>query len=300
VNGHGGGNNFSTSENPQISGDGRYVVFDSNAVNLAANDNNNAIDTFAYDRTTGKTTLVSVNQSGTGSGNGASPPSFDGYLGPKLALSSSGGLVAFVSQAGNLVAGDNNASGDVLTRNLSAGTTTLASTRSPAMPAAYMPHGGSGDPSISADGRYITFDSTASDIVPNDNNYPARDVFVRDRVAGTTTLVSVNKGGTATGNKDSYNPVTTPDGRYVLFQSKALRPDRQHAGQSQRRRGALPPRSSDRHHHPGERGRRRDGRRQRRDLRREHYNRRAVRGLHQHRDQPGQRRHGGPSQRDLR
>lgn len=220
-NGNGGGNNYSFSENPRISGDGRFVVFDSNAFNLVDNDNNSAGDVFVYDRTTGKTSLASVNSAGTGSGAGASPPSYDGYLGSKVALSTGGGWVAFVSFAGDLVAGDNNRAGDVVVRALPAGPTALASQRSAAMPQAYTPHGVSNDPSISADGRYVAFYSSASDVAANDANYPNGDVFVRDRDTGTTTLVSVNKDGTGTGNNQSYAPLISTDGRYVIFQSKA-------------------------------------------------------------------------------
>lgn len=75
-------------------------------------------------------------------------------------------------------------------------------------------------PSISGDGRYVTFTSSADDLVPNDTNN-AQDVFVRDLQAGTTTLVSVGTNGINSGNGDSFSPTISVNGRYVLFHSKA-------------------------------------------------------------------------------
>ena len=219
--GNGGANIGSSSDNPRISSDGRFVFFDSNAVNLVANDTNGAIDVFLYDRTTGKTTLASGNQAGTASGNAASPPSYTGFQGRQIAISGDGSAVAFSSAASNLVASDNNATIDIFYHGTSSGASTLASARSTAEPQAYTAHGSSSSPSISADGRYVAFESSATDLTTNDNNYPDSDVFVRDRQTGTTTLVSVNSSGTGTADNSSNTALISADGRYVIFLSRA-------------------------------------------------------------------------------
>src|SRR5258706_3890406 len=73
---------------------------------------------------------------------------------------------------------------------------------------------------MSGNGRYVAFTSTADNLVAGDTN-KARDVYVRDLQTGTTTLVSVNQAGTGPGNRESYSPSITPDGRHVLFRSLA-------------------------------------------------------------------------------
>jgi hypothetical protein len=80
--------------------------------------------------------------------------------------------------------------------------------------------GASGNPSISADGRYVAFESTAANLVPGDTNNSS-DIFVKDRWTGAITRVSVKSDGSeATG--DSITPRLTPDARYVVFASRAL------------------------------------------------------------------------------
>jgi RHS repeat-associated protein len=206
---------------PFISDDGRYVVFQSGASNLVAGDTNNAADVFVYDKTTGTTSFASVNSSGAGPGNGASTTDIFGIYLNGYRLSANGQYVAFDSAASNLVSGDNNRSDDVFLRNLAAGTTTLASARSSALPAAHTGNWPSSQPAVSADGRYIAFVSSATDIVPDDFNYPDTDIFVYDRDTGASTLVSVNSAGTASANNSSTDPLISADGRYVFFESSA-------------------------------------------------------------------------------
>jgi Tol biopolymer transport system component len=76
-------------------------------------------------------------------------------------------------------------------------------------------------PTMSADGRYVAFGSYSSDLVAGDTNGNLQDVFVRDLQTGTTTLVSQNAAGTASGNGASYSNGISADGRYVAFQSLA-------------------------------------------------------------------------------
>ena len=71
------------------------------------------------------------------------------------------------------------------------------------------------DPSLSGDGRYVAFTSTASNLVQGDTNNSA-DVFVRDHLNGTTRRMSISTGG-AEGNSDSIRPAISADGRYVAF-----------------------------------------------------------------------------------
>ena len=77
----------------------------------------------------------------------------------------------------------------------------------------------SGFPSISADGRFVAFSSGASNLVPGDTNNTG-DIFVRDRLTNTTTLVSVDSAGNQA-NSDSDNPSISADGRFVAFYSDA-------------------------------------------------------------------------------
>jgi VCBS repeat-containing protein len=192
-----------------INDNGRYVVFDSTASNLVTNDTNNAPDVFVRDLQTGSTTLVSANSSGTASGNDFS---FDSEM------SGNGRYVVFISHANDLVANDTNNRPDFFVRDLQTGTTALVNVNSTGTSSNGII--GSDTVRISTDGRYITFTSTANDLVANDTNN-AQDVFVRDLVTGTTTLVSANSTGTASGSSSSSIPSMTGDGRYITFASTA-------------------------------------------------------------------------------
>jgi len=188
-----------------ISADGRYVAFYSDAANLVPGDTNGATDVFVRDRRAGTTARVSVSSTAT-QANGRSYPA---------AISADGRYVAFVSQAANLVPGDTNGTADVFVRDRRAVTTTrvsVSSTGAQADKESYWP-------SISADGRHVTFYSDATNLVPGDTNGTA-DVFVRDRRAATTTRVSVSSTG-AQGNGPSAFPSISADGRYVAFDSGA-------------------------------------------------------------------------------
>jgi Tol biopolymer transport system component len=154
---------------------------------------------------TGATTRVSVATGGTQANN---------YSGPS-AISADGRYVAFESLASNLVAGDTNGVQDVFVRDQVNGYTTRVSIATGGAQA----NGGSSGASISADGRYVAFQSDAGNLVPGDTN-GAPDVFVRDRVTGATTRVSVATGGTQA-NNNSQRSAISADGRYVAFSSDA-------------------------------------------------------------------------------
>ncbi len=201
-----GGNGLSDS--PVLSADGGTVAFTSYASNLAANDYNGTSDIFVRRLDSGTTTLVTVNSAGTATGNSSS---FD------PALSANGKVIAYMSLASDLVGNDTNNTYDVFVYDLKAGTTTLVSVNQAGTASG---NGMSEVPSISANGRYVAFDSSASDLAPNDTN-GTNDIFVRDLKTGTTTLVSVNRAGTASGNDFSFNAVISADGHTVAFTSFA-------------------------------------------------------------------------------
>ncbi len=196
------------SDSPSVSADGRYVAFESDAPNLVSGDTNNTRDVFVRDVLTGTTTLVSINQAGTASGNGFS-------FNPTI--SANGRYVAFTSFAKDLVANDINPGGDVFVRDLFTGTTTLVSVTYSGAPAT----GSAGDPVITPDGRYVAFQSDAANLTPIPNPSRQENIYVRDLVAGTTTLVSVNSTGTATGDSGSFQQTISADGRYIAFTSGA-------------------------------------------------------------------------------
>jgi Tol biopolymer transport system component len=197
---------------PSISADGRYVAFTSTANNLVASDTNNAADIFVRDRQSNTTARVSLTNGGGQSSNG--------LQNTKPEISANGLAVAFFSFATNLVAGDNNGTPDVFVRDLSNLTTTRVSVATGGT------QGINGDtntdrPSISADGRFVAFASTMTNLVAGDTNN-ARDIFRHDRQTGTTIRVSVSSAGLETPNaQDSNSPSISADGRYIAFDSFA-------------------------------------------------------------------------------
>src|SRR4051794_34089659 len=130
-------------------------------------------------------------------------------------LSADGRLVAFSSGAAKLVPGDYNHERDVFVRNLRTGETTLVSRAQ----GGGLGNGTSDFPVMSRDGRFVAFDSEASNLVPGDTN-ASFDVFIRDRLKGTTDRVSVGSHG-AQGNGSSFEAGISDDGRYVAFTSGA-------------------------------------------------------------------------------
>ncbi len=164
-----------------ISADGRYVGFNSDATNLVTGDTNGFPDTFIRDTLTGTTTRISVASDGT-QGNSFSDDT--------PAISADGRYVAFYSGASNLVSGDTNAWEDTFVRDTVNNTTTRVSVDS----SGTQGNNTSSLPSISADGLYVAFESTATNLVTNDTN-GREDIFVRDTINNTTTRVSIDSSG---------------------------------------------------------------------------------------------------------
>jgi Tol biopolymer transport system component len=184
------------------------------------NDTNGTSDVFVRDLHMGTTRLVSVNRSGTDSGNGGSfggsHPS--GRSGPLI--SADGRFVAFTSGASDLAAIATNGTNNVFVRDLQTNATTLVTVNQSGTGGLNNPNIFALSPAMSADGRFVAFVSDSNDVVPNDTNGTG-DVFVRDWQLGTTTLVSVNRFGTDSGNAFSVDPVMSADGRFVAFASEA-------------------------------------------------------------------------------
>ncbi len=195
---------------PMLSSDGTVVGFLSTSSNLAAGDTNGVQDVFVRNLTTNTTSIVSRNNAGNASGNG---------LSDRFTLSADGRSVAFHSFATNLTAiSDTNGFSDVFVRNLATNTTTLVSVNSAGNNSA---NNTSFGPSISADGRIVSFQSLASNLVANDTNGATADVFVRNLTTNVTRLVSVNSAGTGSGDNFSGGNVTSADGSTVVFHSTA-------------------------------------------------------------------------------
>lgn len=190
-----------------ISSDGRYVAFRSSASNLVADDTNGAMDIFVHDRQTNTTERVSVSSAGVQGNSGSRNPR----------ISADGRYVAFSSGATNLVAGDTNGEEDVFIHDRNTGATERISVSSAGQEA----ESGSWNyyATISADGRYVAFRSTAANLVTDDTNGMA-DIFVRDRQENTTVRVSISSEGEES-NQECYSPVISSDGRYVAFTSGA-------------------------------------------------------------------------------
>jgi Tol biopolymer transport system component len=197
---------------PRLSADGRFVAFESLDAGLVPNDSNHAYDVFVRDALAGATELISARD--------VSLPSLSpngGSFLSTLSVSTNARYIAFASDADNLVPNDTNGCRDVFVRDLLLGTNFLVSVSTNGAQSGDAP---SMDSAISGDGRYVAFTSRADNLVAGDNN-SAQDVFVRDLQSGTTTLISVKSTGGGPGNADSYSPIISQDGRYVLFRSKA-------------------------------------------------------------------------------
>jgi len=203
------GDNHS-SQPPSISADGRYVAFTSSASNLVAGDTNAAWDIFVHDLQSGTTERVNLDPAGAQTSGDSIPHG-------SPSLSADGRLVAFASYASNLVVGDTNATLDVFVRDRTSSTNERVSVGSGGTEANY--GGGEYGFMISADGRFVAFESIASNLVVGDTN-AILDVFVHERQTASTERASVDSSG-AQANQLSILPSISADGRFVVFQSIA-------------------------------------------------------------------------------
>jgi hypothetical protein len=208
---YGSGSGVASITVPSLSGDGHVVAFEMSNGSLVSDDRNAALDVFARTPQAGTTELISAHAPGYASFSGNNYSQLSA-----LSVSSNGMRIAFISDATDLVPNDSNGQRDVFVRDLSTGMNMLASIGFSGDPAS----GPSVEPSISGDGRYVAFSSFATNLVAGDTNN-AEDVFLRDLQANTTTLISRKLNSTSPGNANSYSPMVSSDGRFVLFRSIA-------------------------------------------------------------------------------
>ena len=194
------GNN--DSNRPIISADGRFVAFESFATNLVAQASPNSPHIYRKDRETGVVERVSVAFQGNGGGGG------------EIEMSSTGRYVVFVSASNDLVPQDTNGLNDVFLRDMAAGITARISISTSGVQS----NGSSNSPDVSRDGRFVAFASDANNLVAGDVNGKT-DVFLRDRLLGTT--VAVSNGLSGPPNGDSSQPKISANGRFVSFRSTA-------------------------------------------------------------------------------
>ncbi|MHB8793781.1 MAG: hypothetical protein ACYC6O_10670, partial [Thermoleophilia bacterium] len=183
-----------------ISADGNQVAFRSSANNLVTGDTNNVADVFVKNITTGQTTLVSADSAAAQANNTSD----------RMDISADGRYVVFRSAASNLVAADTNGKWDVFVKDTQTGATTCLS------------QGGNSDsgwPAISADGMYVTYPSSASNLVAGDTN-AQRDIFKAGVADGVITRVNTSVAGAQTSGYCGI-PDISGDGRYVAFFSSA-------------------------------------------------------------------------------
>lgn len=198
----GGPANGSSQPGTGVSAHGRYVVFASAATDLVAGDTNGQVDVFVRDTVTRRTVLASQ-------GDGGVPSDAESRPGN---ISSDGRYVVFESAATTFVSGDDNGTYDVFVRDLVRGRTTLVSVALDGIADL-----GALRPDISADGRYVAFESASSDLIEGDTN-DTSDVFVRDLVAGRTERVSLTPDGEQS-PYPSFDPSISARGGVVAFTS---------------------------------------------------------------------------------
>jgi Tol biopolymer transport system component len=210
------------SSSPYIARGGRWIVFASDAANLAPvvtedgstrPDSNGKRDAFVHDLRTGTTELVSLSsdeEQGLGESGG------HGVRG-HVAISDSGRWVAFISTAHNLAPGDLNTELDVFLRDRRSGRTQLLSPGP----------GESGHASISADGRYVTltYPQDPGTVEPDHPLSHTQDLLVYDRVTGTVTRISVDTSGHEANGQNASEPEISADGHFVVFHSDATNLD---------------------------------------------------------------------------
>lgn len=192
------------SVSPIISDDGRYIAFSSQATNLIPTDTSHLDDVYLYDRQLNHLELISISLSGSG-GNGGSSPSD---------VSTDGRYILFTSSASNLHSNDTSNDADIYLRDRQLNLTILVSVNNTGQKGnSYSRYA-----SMSDDGRYIAFESSASNLVVPDTN-ALSDIFLRDLQTNQVTRINLRRDGSQSFS-GAYNPVISNDGRYVVFSSE--------------------------------------------------------------------------------
>lgn len=198
---------------PSISATGRYVAFESDASNLVENDRNPGLDVFVRDRKKRLNEIVSVRSDGASLAPGGGLLALTGGSAPSI--SANGRFVTFQSAGSALVDGDTNLVTEVFIRDRKRGATERISVSSTGAQA----DATSGQPKISGNGRYVIFQSRATNLDERATGEHAQ-VFLHDRRHKTTTLVSVTSDGTPADGTSAPRSINS-NGRYILFSSGA-------------------------------------------------------------------------------
>jgi Tol biopolymer transport system component len=202
-----GGKEVNTdNEFPAVSGNGRFVAFESGG-KFTKGDDGGDHDVFIRDRATGKTRRVSVKA------NGKEVPGADSA---EASISADGRYVAFASD-GRFTKRDKNTYVDVYVKDMNSGKVTLASLDK----AGHQVSANATEPALSADGSHVAFLSDGA-FDPNDSN-DHRDVYVRDLQNGKTERASLRSNGAQSDTDVTPNVSISATGRYVAFDS----PDQQ-------------------------------------------------------------------------
>ncbi len=192
---------------PQLSDDGRYVLLTTDSDELDPADGNGQRDIYRLDRRSGSSIRIS-DSAGVQGNRGAA----------RAAFSADGATVAFHSSADNLLPADDNGVTDVFVWQADRGLNQTLELVSRGADGG-LANGGSLNASVSGDGRWVAFSSTASNLVPDDNN-DASDIFVRDRLTAETLRVSIASDGDE-GDRGSFQPTISDNGRFIAFTSEA-------------------------------------------------------------------------------
>jgi len=202
---------------PSVSNDGRFIAFISKADNLVPGDTNGELDVFVHDRETRQTSRASVASDGSEANSGV------GWT--VKSISDDGRFVVFSSTSDNLVSGDDNRHQDIFLHDRESGETNRVSVTGNGAEA----NGSSTSPGIFGNGRYVTYHSSADNLVGDDTN-DINDVFLHDRETGQTRRVNIASDGSEAERWDSdwswiwwYTNPVSDDGRYVVFLSMAVR-----------------------------------------------------------------------------
>lgn len=207
------------SAGPSISADGRYVAFTSSGVFSASDSDIGLDDVYVFD------TVARTYQQVSG---GTTAPQGFGADSGDASISANGRYVVYESLSDNIVAGDTNALFDIFVYDRQTGATKRASTTATGAQSTGIPstpqggNSGSFNAAISADGRFVAFDSNANNLVAGDTN--AYDVFLKDMVTGFVVRVSTSSSG-AQANGNSYGASISADGRFIAYTSEATNLD---------------------------------------------------------------------------
>lgn len=195
------------SLNSSISFDGRHVAFTSRARDIVTQDTGGRIQVYARDRTTNSTSRISINSAGTWGDRDSD----------YAMISADGNTVVFTSTATNLTTGVTDAVQRIYVRNRPGSTTLVASRANGA--SGTLSNGVAQGPTVSSDGRYVAFVSSATNIatgVTGTNDH----IYVRDLTGNTTALMD-RSAASVLGNNRGYASTVSPDGRFVVFSSDA-------------------------------------------------------------------------------